>query len=1281
MLLMILGVSFVLSPCETTEYFVRPTQPTNSSCPGSPCLTLAQYINEADRYFKSVNNSIFLFLSGTHNISLPVTIADSYNITLKNYEKNETPSVVLNSDYVCVCEFRFVCQKCSAIQFHNTSSAVVKGIDFLVFKLTHNSSVNGLAFNNCDSIVLEDFSVTVKDSGDGYCLLHRVNIGYTTLCGCVFLEETTETMLYNATLNFSPFIAYSSHNIVLENVRLNGSHEDGVKAVSATSLILQDVEVVSSRGHCIRLKRTHNTYITNSRLLDCGNNGIHGIMISNTAVEFTYFNRIFSKALYVEEKSINMNVRNSIIKDCKYLCIYIIHSVNITIENVTATDCDGVWGTQIQGTSFLNFSLTSSVVGLVLFDANDTVVKHSYLELLESSAGSVSLKTSYGTVLSNAIAGSSLAMQNCQNTTFDRIEVRNVTKMPALVVYQSVNTTIKHTNFNSFSGGNSVDYPAVVLAYKSVGIYIENCVFSRNTLTALKAFDSSIIVSGSVMFANNTASVGAAVMLQQSSVITVTRSSHLIFISNHATFVGGAIYVDTNTFYQSTDTGNIDLASVCMLEIQDDARIQFINNSGESGGDVVYGGHMGIASAYDGSNCLKTFKQVSIINQTNTMSTISSQPSRVCVCDSTGHPDCLKIFHRRTLYPGESVSLWAVVVGQDFGTGTGSVYGQFQPSEQTARLEEWQYSQKVTQTHCNPLNYTILSAPTDSAVLVLTAVEMTQVQPVVTNSTVQTAIEGYNAFVGGNGSFPQPLLTFPVYINISIQQCPLGFSLTKTPYRCKCNSLLSQLPGVECYIENRSFKRSGTSWIGLRHDKDITVSQYCLPFFCEVTVQNVTVNDLEHQCKNNRSGVLCSRCQNGLSVALGSYRCLHCSNSNISLILLFALAGIILVLGIKTLDITVARGCINGLVLYFNLLKPALSVMVPQDLSKVLFIVISWVNLDFGFETCFFDGLTMYWSMWLQFLFPLYIWTISGAIIFLARYSTKLAKLMGSNPVAVLATLFLLSYTKLMHLCIIILSYSVVTYPKGTKTVWSFDGDMEYLGPEHLPLFAVAVVVLVFLCIPYTMVLLLGQWLCRCKNRYVSRTMFKLKPFMDAYYGPLKDKHRYWVGLLLLSRALIHVSLDVAPNVKNTSILLALCLLSVFLLQLNAYVMGFYRNWYVSAFEITIISNFTLYTLTRLYIAEKMQVEAALLVDNLFTAAGIAQLCLLILYRIFVLLKHNLSCCTTLLSHRTSIRDYDEHNWEAYEEASPLREPGDAGKIAADEMIPIAINSLPSYGI
>ena len=54
----------VLSLCGATEYYVRPTEPTNIACPYQPCLTLNQYISNSEHYFKS--NTVFRFLPGTH---------------------------------------------------------------------------------------------------------------------------------------------------------------------------------------------------------------------------------------------------------------------------------------------------------------------------------------------------------------------------------------------------------------------------------------------------------------------------------------------------------------------------------------------------------------------------------------------------------------------------------------------------------------------------------------------------------------------------------------------------------------------------------------------------------------------------------------------------------------------------------------------------------------------------------------------------------------------------------------------------------------------------------------------------------------------------------------------------------------------------------------------------------------------------------------------------------------------------------------------------------------
>ena len=108
----------------------------------------------------------------------------------------------------------------------------------------------------------------------------------------------------------------------------------------------------------------------------------------------------------------------------------------------------------------------------------------------------------------------------------------------------------------------------------------------------------------------------------------------------------------------------------------------------------------------------------------------------------------------------------------------------------------------------------------------------------------------------------------------------------------------------------------------------------------------------------------------------------------------------------------------------------------------IIIIAIAWLNLDFGIETRFFNGLNAYWKTWLEFVFPIYIWIIISAIIVLAHCSLY-NTIQINNSVPVLATLILLSYSKLLRAIIAALSFAYLQYSAadGTQvTVWLVDG-------------------------------------------------------------------------------------------------------------------------------------------------------------------------------------------------------------------------------------------------
>ena len=154
------------------------------------------------------------------------------------------------------------------------------------------------------------------------------------------------------------------------------------------------------------------------------------------------------------------------------------------------------------------------------------------------------------------------------------------------------------------------------------------------------------------------------------------------------------------------------------------AQLIFINNIAGRGGDVLYGGL--VALGYDGDwNCLLIFKNISDMSQQSGLSRISSAPFRVCLCNETGQPDCLTVADptSRVMYPGQTITIPVVIVGQDFGTVNGSVFAQFLNTTDSAHMQQTQDNNIIAVEHsqCSNLEYTIFSQSEESAaMLVLT---------------------------------------------------------------------------------------------------------------------------------------------------------------------------------------------------------------------------------------------------------------------------------------------------------------------------------------------------------------------------------------------------------------------------------------------------------------------------------------------------------------------------------------------------------------------------------
>ena len=808
---------------------------------------------------------------------------------------------------------------------------------------------------------------------------------------------------------------------------------------------------------------------------------------------------------------------------------------------------------------------------------------------------------------------------------------------------------------------------------------------------------SAIIVHNSarLLFFNNSAFQGGALYtyMIHSFTITVNYQSIVQLKNNTALDVGGAVYSQ--------------FAAPCLFMIIDySAKISFIGNSAKPRG---IGQHMYGASIRD-FKC--DSKHVQLVNKqgkpycwlanegekihrhvhisfnpgpSEILSPVSSVPLRVCLCDSYGKPQCADISHifpNISIYRGETFTLTAHIVGYDFGTTVGTIHAKFLHKKTFSRLETSQYNQQVSNSErCYSLNYTVYSKHDDEVLLLQASILPVSVR--VGNrfirhtndiykhkATINRQISVYTSH-HQHGCINEELLATPVFVNVSLLSgCPPGLTLNQDCTKCSCYNALAK-NGFKCSIQNKVgyFKWSSMAWVAtIFNDSKCTgiiYNSFCPLSYCKVGEKTINISNdpiASKQCSSNRAGILCGACMENFSLAIGSSQCIECTHShNLAFLVAFAAAGVFLVLFILVFNLTITQGLINGSIFYANIVWAFKITFFPPDTGEnhvpltFLQVFIAWLNLDFGIESCFFNGLDAFWKTWIQFLFPFYIWAIAGVIIVACRYSFRLTRLIGSRAVPLLATLFLLSYMKLLRTVVDATSVAVIEqYPQNTSyAVWYLDGNLTYCHSPHIYLFVVAIAVLVFLWLPYTLLLLFIQPLRRVSHLRPLKWINKLAPVYDAHFAPLKDKHQYWFGSMLLIRGILLIILTVT-SATNPEINVLILLVTISVLAIRSSVDNIYKQMNVRIFEGATLLNLTVLSAGTLYNWECTKSQMTLLEISIRTA--FAQFCIIV---VWCLIKPCLSAgwrCRRNQTYNDIVDDMDDDLivHERIEELKPL---------------------------
>ena len=422
--------------------------------------------------------------------------------------------------------------------------------------------------------------------------------------------------------------------------------------------------------------------------------------------------------------------------------------------------------------------------------------------------------------------------------------------------------------------------------------------------------------------------------------------SALNFFGNNAEF-GGAIYVDdesnsgacvSNPYTRDAPKSECFIRVVATHTILTANsnytlnNIDFDLNSAEGNSSVLFGGLLDRCTVslfnevdrtldlndnhfqrYSGDGLQYLFD----ISTGVSTDSISSLPVQVCLC-SNGQYNCTHVSGMSTIETrkGESFSISVIAVDEVYRPVNAIIQANLHSSD--SDLIEGQVTQILAIDKCTKISFKVVS-PRNDEVLTL---------------------------YSSDGLCKDAVLS-RLDLNISFKPCTclVGFEPTNshsTNCRCRCHSQIERFV-QNCDAGKHSFQRRINVWISYFNSTSINSSgyliyQYCPFDYCLLPNKSAQVNlNLVHgedaQCALNRTGTLCGACKPGLSLSLGSSRCLKCPPYwpalFVGITVFAALAGFGLVALFMLLNLTVAVGTINGLLLYANVVMASRIALLP----------------------------------------------------------------------------------------------------------------------------------------------------------------------------------------------------------------------------------------------------------------------------------------------------------------------------------------------------------------
>ena len=1094
--------------------------------------SLMYYMTHSLEYFNS--NQIYIFEIGCHTPldNFILRINDTANLVLTGPTKDSA-----NSENAAIIDCN---GRATGLVFEDSSNVTIENLTFLSCIPQNNYKSNNygkstLLLSYCSDIILSGVVIVASaDQGfyilepTGKVILNDMHIANSYITGRA-VKYSGNTIAFQSSTwshgNYTLSSVYITNSRFINNTNVakkrNNHHEYGAAGLS------------------IFIKRP-NVHIAMVNVTMSNNTGNEG---GNLAISFQSYSNVFVEirhSCFEGGKSTKGGgISVEFIQENNAICarvekhrLFHVYSTNIT-ENLATSDGGG--GVYIKlRQSLQNCTEEQITFENVIFN-NNSIINTEY--------------------------GAGIAIHSLTFVVIGYV-YHGGPQFEVLVVHCNVsnNNILNHEVGNSGTGA--------IFLNSNPNFKLHDICVLNNNVTGIVGINSNVVFSGRITISNNTGSSGGGILLHENAVVYFEKHTNVTIAHNSAQSTGGGICVESSDYVDSQEICFFQVGYTVYINtsLLDTITASVYGNRAELAGDNIFGGSIDRCYMYHSPSYNIAYKSIYIFHtifklpsntQSISGSSISSPPRNICLCQNH-RPKCHGHLPSLRKFPGETFYIEAVLVGQFDGTVPGIVQADLKFRNST--LQQGEYIQKLSSLTCKQLKYTIKTNYKHEVLVI-------QVH-----------------YDGGVSGFIHQFKRY--YINVHMKECPLGF--TRTDGLCNCSLLLiKNKDHVSCDITTRTVKRLPPVWIGvIKSEKEskyniVTIAYHrnCPLDYCASEEINLTAAkdflSQDDQCAFSRTGVLCGSCQTGLSAIIGSSKCCSCSNYWLLLIVPYGLLGVLLLVMMLLFDITIAEGTLSGIIFYCNIIAGNLSVFFKGRhitiLTHLLKMFISFVSLESSISTCLFNGMTSYIKAWLDFTFPLYIWFLTGIFIFLGG---KCSWIVRRNAVKVLATLILLSYTRLLTSIAGALQLAHIQLENGdTEMRWLLDGNIKYFEGKHIPLAIFAIMFGVFL-LPFALCLLLIQWLHKASHTKLFSWVDHLKPFFDVYTGPFTSIGRLWTGLLLLTRValLLVTAANVNGDPKNilSAIIMAVLLLFLVIALLPD---GLYRHKHLNVLEYSSLIN------------------------------------------------------------------------------------------------------------